>query len=107
MRTKAPSQILLSFCIALFLTLVVFLAAAERSKTSSMTGCRVAAIALHYFVLATFMWMAITAFNMYQSFVKVIPKHRSHFLLKCSLVGWGKWVYYRFLQVLNGSSQLC
>jgi hypothetical protein len=67
----------------------VFIVAAERSKISSTTWCRAAAIALHYFVLAVFMWMAIEAYNMYLCFVKIIPTHHSHFMIKCLIVGWG------------------
>ena len=89
-RSKTPGQILLNFCIALSLTLVVFLAAAERSKTSSLASCRAAAIALHYFVLVVFMWMAIEAFNMYMAFVKVLPSYFPKFMLKCCIVAWGK-----------------
>ena len=91
LRSKAPNQILLNFCVALSLTLVVFLAAAERSKTSSLASCRAAAIALHYFVLVVFMWMAIEAFNMYLLFVKILPSYFPKFMLKCCIAGWGKW----------------
>ena len=90
LRSKTPGQILLNFCIALSLTLVVFLAAAERSKTSSLASCRAAAIALHYFVLVVFMWMAIEAFNMYMAFVKVLPSYFPKFMFKCCIVAWGK-----------------
>ena len=90
-RSKAPTQILLNLCIALSFTLVVFLIAAERSKTSSMASCRAAAVALHYFVLVAFMWMAIEAFNMYLAFVKVMPSHYSaRFMLKFWVAGWGR-----------------
>ena len=56
---------------------------------SFLGGCRVAAIALHYLVLTTFLWMAISARNMYQAFVIVVPGRRSRLLLKYTLIGWG------------------
>lgn len=90
LHTKAPAQILFNFCTALSLTLIVFIAAAEKSKTSSVASCRAAAIALHYFVLATFMWMAVEAYNMYLCFVKILPKAQSYFMTKCLIAGWGK-----------------
>lgn len=90
LRRTVPNQILLNFCIALSLTLVVFLSAAERSKTFSMESCRVAAVALHYLVLVVFMWMAIEAFNMYLAFVKVLPSYIPRFILKCCFIAWGK-----------------
>ena len=64
--------------------------AAERSKTSSLAACRAAAIALHYFVLAMFVWTSIQAYNMYLAFVKVMPRYHSKFILKCCVVGWGE-----------------
>ena len=88
---KIPSQILLNFCVALSLSLIVFLAAVERSKTTSLAGCRAAAIAMHYLLLASFLWMAVEAYNMYLAFVKVFPQSKSSkFILKCSLLAWGK-----------------
>ena len=96
LRTKAPGQILFNFCIALTLTLIVFLVAAERSTTSSTASCRAAAIALHYFVLAVFMWMAVEAYNMYLGFVKILPVSRSFFMAKCLFIGWGKLIKMKF-----------
>jgi hypothetical protein len=90
LRCKVPTQILLNFCIALSLTLIVFLVAAERPNTSSFAACRVAAIALHYFVLVVFVWSSIQAYNMYLAFVKVMPRYHSKFILKCCVVGWGE-----------------
>ena len=75
---------------------MVFLAAAERSKTSSMNVCRGAAVALHYFILVVFVWMAIQAFNMFLAFVIVMPKHYPRFMLKCCIVGWGRYKNYIF-----------
>jgi Ca2+/Na+ antiporter len=91
-KIPLPGQILLNFCIALSLSLIVFVAAAEKSKTTSLVGCRVAAIALHYFLLAAFFWMATKAFHMYLDFVKkVFPSsNHSKFMMKCCLFAWGK-----------------
>ena len=72
----------------------MFLSASERSKLpeKSMGACRVAAMTLHYFILASFMWMAVEAYNMYVCFVKVLGRrHGEHFLLKSCIVAWGKW----------------
>ena len=97
-----PSQILLNFCVALSLTLIVFLAAAESSNTSSPAACRTAAIALHYFLLSSFLWMAVEAFNMYRAFVKVFPtSNPSKFMLKCCLFAWGKDIHLKILRARN------
>ena len=45
--------------------------------------------ALHYFVLATWLWMAVEAFYMYHALVKVFQTYYSHFLLKSMLIAWG------------------
>ncbi|XP_028399494.1 adhesion G-protein coupled receptor G6-like [Dendronephthya gigantea] len=94
LRNQVPSQILLNFCVALSLTLIVFLAAVERSKATSLpiVGCRAASIAIHYLLLVTFFWMAVQAFNMYQAFVRVFTHSRlskTKFMIKCCLFAWG------------------
>ncbi|XP_028407271.1 deleted in malignant brain tumors 1 protein-like [Dendronephthya gigantea] len=90
LRTKIPSQILLNFCIALSLLLIVFLVYTELPKTSPVSGCRAVAVALHYFLLAAFLWMAVEGFNMYLAFVKVFPySSPSKFMMRCCLFAWG------------------
>ncbi|XP_028419199.1 uncharacterized protein LOC114544912, partial [Dendronephthya gigantea] len=90
LRTQIPSQILLNFCIALSVTLIVFIAAVEKTRTSSLAGCRAAAIALHYFLLAALFWMAVEAYNMYWAFVKVFSApSRAKLLIKCCVFAWG------------------
>ncbi|XP_046853696.1 adhesion G-protein coupled receptor G6-like isoform X2 [Xenia sp. Carnegie-2017] len=90
LRNLVPNQILVNFCIALSLTLIVFLAAGERSRTASFVACRVAAIALHYFLLAALFWMTVEAFNMYLAFVKVFSiSNPSCFIKRCFIFAWG------------------
>ena len=55
-------------------------------------ACQVVAALLHYFVLATFCWMAVEALNMYLSFVIVLHKGISKFMIKASLFAWGMLV---------------
>ena len=85
-------KILLNYCIALSLTLIVFLAAPEGLKSSSLVRCRTAAISLHYFLLASFLWMAVEAFSLYLAIIKVrkFGDNQSTYLLKCCLFAWGK-----------------
>ena len=70
------------------------MAAAEKDRISFVGGCRAAAIALHYLVLATFVWMAISAFNMYRAFVKVVQARGNRVFRTYSLIGWGKFLFY-------------
>ncbi|XP_046862950.1 adhesion G-protein coupled receptor G2-like [Xenia sp. Carnegie-2017] len=87
---------------AFTLTLVVFLVCAERARTSSMALCRTVAIAMHYFALAMFFWTSIQAYNMYLSFVKVMPRYYSNFMFKSSVVGWGLYFSIFILVVSYG-----
>ena len=72
---------------ALMLLLIVFIAGAAR--TENLIGCRFVAVLLHYFVLATVMWMGVEGYNMYMSFVQVMATYQSKFMLKASAVAWG------------------
>lgn len=72
-----------------------------------MALCRTAAIAMHYFVLAMFFWTSIQAYNMYLSFVKVMPRYYSKFMLKCCVVGWGLYFEHFFqFRAFVGKGQL-
>ena len=89
LREKLSPKILISLCISLLALLIVFLTGIE--KTSNRVGCQVVAALLHYFILTTFFWMAVEAINIYQMFVKVFRKgSQKRFLLRSSLVAWGK-----------------
>ena len=64
--------------------------------------CQVLACVLHYFMLASWAWMAIEAFYMYIALVKVFHTFQHKFLLKCSLVAWGKiLIFYVFKSTLT------
>jgi hypothetical protein len=101
LRSKLPTKILLNYCIALSLTLIVFLATPEGSKSSSLARCRTAAVALHYFLLAAFLWMAVEAFSLYLAIIKSrkIDLYPCVFLLKCCLFAWGKTQNFGYMHV--------
>lgn len=44
---------------------------------------------LHYFVLSSLCWMAVEAFYMYMALIRVFQTYFTHFMAKCSSVGWG------------------
>ncbi|XP_028418860.1 adhesion G protein-coupled receptor E1-like [Dendronephthya gigantea] len=89
-RKQLPSQILLNFCIALSLMIMVLLVSDNMLKKSTFTACRAAAIALHYFFLSAFLWMAVEGFTMYLKIIKIFSaSSNSKFLLKCCLFAWG------------------
>ena len=90
LRNKLPRQILISFCFSLLCLYVVFVFGIERTKPEAV--CVSVSVLLHYFTLTSIAWMAVEAFNMYVLFVYVIGRwaHISKFLLKASLLAWGK-----------------
>lgn len=68
-------------------TMVIFLGG---SFVRSTLACETIAVLLHYFVLASFCWMAVEAWNIYRCFVIVFSQTSSRFLLKASIFAWGK-----------------
>ena len=87
-KRLAP-KILISLCSSLLALLVVFLVGIERTKNSVI--CHIVAALLHYFMLTTFIWMAVEALNLYRMFVTVFRKgSRSRFFMIASTVAWGK-----------------
>ncbi|XP_065683126.1 adhesion G-protein coupled receptor G2 isoform X2 [Hydra vulgaris] len=89
LRMKLAPKILLSLCISLICTLIIFLASETPSKPS--LSCKVVASLLQFFVLSTFFWMAVEGLNLYRMFVKVFPGSSSSykFYLKASALAWG------------------
>lgn len=85
-----PSKLLLNLSISLVLLLVTFLAGVE--QTEPRIGCQIIASLIQYFILTTFSWMGIEAFNMYRSFVKVFDaasRNQSKFMKWSSCIAWG------------------
>ena len=80
-------QILICLCFALLGLYVVYLAGIEAKETGF--GCAVVAVLIHYFTLASVVWMAVEATNMYLLFVRVYNAQVSRFLFMASLAGWG------------------
>ena len=69
LRTKLAHKLLMSLCISLMSTLIIFLGGVEH--TQSRVECQIVAGLLHYFLLNTFLWMSAHAFNLYRSFIKI------------------------------------
>ena len=102
LRKTLPSKILLSLCTSLIALLTVFLVAAE--KTSDKMGCLIVGALLHYFILTSFLWMAVEAVNLYRMFVKVRMRgSQTKFYVAASLVAWGKclWSFWFLIKENN------
>ena len=61
-------------------------------QTNSSGGCAFVAALLHYLTLSSVCWMGVEAVNLYLLIVKVFNADVSYFMLKASLVAWGKVV---------------
>lgn len=83
-------KVLISLCVSLLLTISCFLLGAE--KTSLRFRCQLIAGIIQYFLLATFMWMAVEGYNLYIRFANSfkIAKSSTKDFCKASFFAWGK-----------------
>lgn len=86
-RRRLTNKILLNLSISVFFSMVIFLLGI--SQTQSLLLCRGVAVALHYFILASFGWMLVEGVHQYLKFVKVIGTYIPKFLWKASICAWG------------------
>ncbi|XP_047661166.1 adhesion G-protein coupled receptor G4 isoform X2 [Tachysurus fulvidraco] len=90
LRKDMPSKILIHLCLALLLLNLTFLLDAWLALYPNVVGlCISTAFFLHYFLLASFSWMAMEAVHMYLALVKVFNTYISLFIVKLGLAGWG------------------
>ncbi|KAL7847434.1 hypothetical protein AOLI_G00221520 [Acnodon oligacanthus] len=90
LRKDMPSKILIQLCLALLLLNLVYLLDSWLALYPKAVGlCISTAFFLHYFLLASFTWMALEAVHMYFALVKVFNTYISRFMLKLALAGWG------------------
>ena len=79
-RDNKQSNIIVGLATALLGVLILFVAGID--KTGNPDACRAVALLLHYFLLSSFCWMAVEAYNLYVRLIKVFDAHISHFMLK-------------------------
>ncbi|MCI4388185.1 hypothetical protein PGIGA_G00082640 [Pangasianodon gigas] len=90
LRKDIPSKIVIQLCLALLLLNLTFLLDAWLALYPNVVGlCISTAFFLHYFLLASFTWMAMEAVHMYIALVKVFNTYVSRFMVKLGLAGWG------------------
>ena len=98
LRRNLPSRILINLCLALMLTLICFVAGADR--TEPVYVCRGFAVAIQYFLLASFCWMSVESVNLYLSFVVVMGSYITKFTRKAAIFAWGKSMFHFVLYFL-------
>lgn len=82
----------MNLLLAVFLLDVSFLLSEPVALTGSEAGCRASAIFLHFSLLACLCWMGLEGYNLYRLVVEVFGTYVPGYLLKLSIMGWGKLV---------------
>lgn len=94
-REGNAQKTLFQISVAQLISWLLFLVGVEQTQNPFV--CVAVAAVLHYFLLATFMWMLMEAVLQYHAFVKVFGTHISYFMLKASLIAWGKFRSWNWL----------
>ncbi|XP_019718863.1 adhesion G-protein coupled receptor G4 isoform X2 [Hippocampus comes] len=89
LRRDYPSKILINLSAALLGLSLIFLLDSWLSSFYDYSLCIVTAATLHYFLLASFTWMALEAVHMHFALVKVFNTYVPAYILKFCAVGWG------------------
>ncbi|EMP34098.1 Putative G-protein coupled receptor 128 [Chelonia mydas] len=63
--------------------------ASDRADVPENALCTAVAVLLHYFLLATFMWTALSSAHLYLLLLKTLMPIPEHFTLIMSIIGWG------------------
>ncbi|XP_071533462.1 uncharacterized protein [Panulirus ornatus] len=86
-RRHLRNKILVNLSFSIFCSIVIFLAGINQTWNDIL--CRSVAVALHYFILASFGWMLVEAVHQYLKFVKVVGTYIPRFMWKASVSAWG------------------
>lgn len=81
----------MNLLLAVFLLDVSFLLSEPVALGGSEAGCRASAIFLHFSLLSCLSWMGLEGYNLYRLVVEVFGTYVPGYLLKLSIVGWGRW----------------
>uniref|UniRef100_A0AAY5KNS3 Adhesion G-protein coupled receptor G2 n=1 Tax=Esox lucius TaxID=8010 RepID=A0AAY5KNS3_ESOLU len=92
LRRDIPSKILVQLCLSLLLLNLMFLLDGWLALFPARGLCICTALFLHYFLLTSFTWSGLEALHMYLSIVRVFNSYLSRYMLKLSLIGWGKFL---------------
>ncbi|KAK3577303.1 hypothetical protein CHS0354_008396 [Potamilus streckersoni] len=87
LRKSHGQKTLVCLCFAMLGSAILFLVGIDRTETYG--GCITVSVLLHYFILASFMWMLIEGILQYLRFVKVLGTYIPKFMIKTSIPAWG------------------
>ena len=89
LRHRDISKFHTQLSIAIFGMMLSFVAGIEQTQT--VGGCVTVALLIHYFTLASVMWMAAEAWLMFQKFVIVFVRITTRYIVIVSLICWCKF----------------
>ena len=92
LRKRDISKYHVQLCIAMFSMLLVFLVGIN--KTSVKGGCVTVSVLIHYFTLASVMWMGAEAVLMFQKLVLVFVRITTRHIIAVSFICWCEYIYY-------------
>ena len=62
-------------------------------RTERFGGCVTVSVLIHYFTLASVMWMGAEALFMFQKIVLVFFQATTRYLVVLSIICWGRYLY--------------
>ncbi|XP_025107288.1 adhesion G-protein coupled receptor G6-like [Pomacea canaliculata] len=87
LRKGRAQQTLFNLSLALLCSQAILLIGLK--QTTHYGVCLVVAVLLHYFIMASFMWMMVEAVLQYLIFVKILGTYISRYTLKTMVSAWG------------------
>ena len=89
LRHRDVSKFHAQLSIAIFGMMLSFVTGIER--TQNVGGCVTVSLLVHYFSLASMMWMAAEAWLMFQKFVIIFVQITTRYIVIVSLICWRKF----------------
>ena len=90
------SYIHIHLCVSLSISQLVFVAGVTPVGEGGVSpGCRVVAVLLHYFFLASFMWVLMEGVVLYVELLRAFIKHTLRYITAFTLTSYGMYALYR------------
>ena len=86
LRNRAVSKFHAQLSVAIFGMMITFVVGIE--QTQSTGGCVTVSLLVHYFSMASVMWMTAEAWLMFQKFVIVFVQITTRYIVTVSLICW-------------------
>ncbi|XP_052827273.1 adhesion G-protein coupled receptor G6 [Octopus bimaculoides] len=83
------SKILVNLCSSLAVTNLIFLVGMQSYASKVIAVCKTIAALLHYFLMATMMWMTVEAIHICLSVIVLSTNYQKSFMMRSSILAWG------------------